>query len=280
MNKLKRVRVAFQGELGAYSERAARKFFNKVNLDLKPCSTFVHVFHEVENLSVDYGVVPVENTLNGGIREVFNLLGEHKVFVIGEIKLKISHVLVAKKEAAFSGIKKVYSHPQALMQCRDFLRKSHLKAVEFYDTAGAARHIAEMNDLSAAAISSEEAAEHYGLKVLRKRIENNSENYTRFVIISPKFSVEKNADKTTVIFTLRNMPGALYRALSVFAIRDIDLLAIDSIPLMGKLWEYRFYIDFRGSIAEPRCRHAVDNLSELSHNVKVVGSFKSGETVT
>jgi prephenate dehydratase len=280
MKRLKKIKVAFQGELGAYSERAAKKFFNQAKLELKPCLTFAGVFHEVENSFTDYGVVPVENTLNGGIREVFNLLGEHKVFIIGEIKLKISHVLVANKNAHFSGIRRVYSHPQALMQCRDFLRQNHLKPVEFYDTAGAAKHVAEMDDLTAAAISSEEAAEHYGLKVLRKRIENNSENYTRFVVISTKFTVAKNADKTTVIFTLRNMPGALYRALSVFAIRDIDLLSIDSIPLSGKLWEYRFYIDFKGSIAEPRCKHAVENLGELSHNVKVVGSFKSGETIS
>ncbi|MGC8595824.1 MAG: prephenate dehydratase [Candidatus Kryptoniota bacterium] len=280
MKESRKIKVAFQGELGAYSERAARKFFGKVKLELKPCLTFSNVFHEVESSAANFGVVPVENTLNGGIREVFNLLGDHKVYVVGEIKLKISHVLVAKGDARLSSIRKVYSHPQALMQCRDFLRRNRLKPVEFYDTAGAARHVAEMNDLTAAAISSEEAAEHYRLKVLRRRIENDSENYTRFVIISPKFTVEKNADKTTVIFTLRNMPGALYRALSVFAIRDIDLLSIDSIPLSGKLWEYRFYIDFKGSITEPRCMHAVDNLAELSHNLKVIGSFKSGETVS
>ncbi|MCL5739247.1 MAG: prephenate dehydratase [Bacteroidetes bacterium] len=275
----RKLKVAFQGEKGAYSEIAAMRFFPLKNLELIPCKTFADVFHAVEKGKADNGMVPVENTLNGGIREVFNLLDEEPLYVHGEIKLKISHVLLAMNGAKFSNIKKVYSHPQALLQCRKFIRKAKLTPVEFYDTAGAAKFVSENNDRSIAAIASEAAAEDYGLAVLKRRLESDGNNFTRFLVISRKYSVSKNADKTTVIFSLRNMPGALHKVLSVFAIRDIDLLAIDSIPIVGKPWEYKFYVDFSGSILNDERANAVNHLREVSPHVKVVGSYKSGETI-
>ena len=276
---MKKLQVAFQGERGAFSEIAAKHFFPKKDLELIPCKTFADVFHAVTTGKVYNGIVPVENTLNGGIREVFNLLDEIPVNVHGEIKLKISHALLAVKGAKFLNIKKVYSHPQALLQCRKFIRSAKLVPIEFYDTAGAAKFVSESNDHTIAAIASEAAAEDYGLAVLKKHLESDGNNFTRFLIISKKYSVARNADKTTVIFSLRNAPGALHRVLSIFAMRDIDLLTIDSIPIAGKPWEYKFYVDFSGSILNDAQANAIVHLREVCPHVKVVGSYKSGETV-
>jgi len=246
---------------------------------LFPNPTFHDVFRSVVRRKVDYGIVPVENTLGGGIREVFNLLDVEPVFIGGEIKLRISHSLLAVKGARLSGVKTVYSHPQALLQCKKFIHASRLQPVEFYDTAGAARFVSEKNDRSIAAIASKAAAEDYNLSILKNRIESDGNNYTRFVIISKRYSVSKNADKTTVTFSLRNAPGALQKLLSAFSIRDIDLLSIDSIPIVGKPWEYKFYVDLAGSIAGVAQAKAIDHLREMSPHVKVVGSYKSGRTI-
>jgi prephenate dehydratase len=279
-------KVAFQGEKGAYSEIAAKHFFyggKRVskgrNIELIPYGTFADAIHAVATGKVDSGIVPVENTLAGGIREVFNLLDEEPVFGVGEIRLKISHALLAVRGAKLSSIRKVYSHPQALLQCRRFLRDMKLVRVEYYDTAGAAKYVAEVNDKSIAAIASEATAEDYGLVVLKRHLENDGHNFTRFMIISRKFSIAPDADKTSVVFGLRNRPGELHRALSVFAIRDIDLLSIDSIPIVRKPWDYEFFVDFRGSLSEEKQSNAINHLREICPHVKVIGSYKSGKTV-
>jgi prephenate dehydratase len=154
-----------------------------------------------------------------------------------------------------------------------------LTRIEFYDTAGAAKHVSEVKDVSIAAIASEAAAEDYGLIVLKKHLESDGQNFTRFMVVSKKFSVSRDADKTSVVFGLRNRPGELHRALSVFAIRDIDLLSIDSIPIIRKPWDYEFFVDFRGSISEERQSNAIDHLREICPHVKVVGSYRTGRTV-
>lgn len=276
---MKKLRVAFQGEKGAYSEIAARHFFSEKNVELIPYNTFTDAVHAVAHGKVNNGIVPVENTLSGGIREVFNLLDEGSVYGVGEIKLKISHSLLGIRGAKLSTVKKVYSHPQALLQCRKFIREMNLTRVEFYDTAGAAKFVSESNDIGIAAIASEAAAEDYGLVVLRKHLESNGSNFTRFLVISKWYSVSKDADKTTVVFSVRNQPGALHKILSVFAIRDIDLLSIDSIPIIGKPWDYKFFVDFRGSILEERQSNAIGHLREICPHVRVVGSYKSGKTI-
>ena len=276
---MKKLRVAFQGEKGAYSEIAAKHFFSEGQIDLVPYNTFVDAIHAVAAGKVDNGVVPVENTIGGGIREVFNLLDEEPVFGIGEIKLKISHSLLAAPGAKLSSIKKVYSHPQALLQCRKFMREMKLTRVEYYDTAGAAKYVSEIKDASIAAIASEAAAEDYGLIVLKKHLESDGHNFTRFLVISKKYIVPADADKTSVVFGLRNQPGALHKALSVFAIRDINLLSIDSIPIIRKPWDYEFFVDFRGGINDEKHSNAIHHLREICPHVKVVGSYKTGRTV-
>ncbi len=275
---MKKIKIGFQGEKGAYSELAAKRFFSSRNIELIPYKTFADVFHAIAKRKVEAGVVPVENTLNGGIREVFNLLDEQSVFVIGEIKLRISHMLLGIRGAKLSGIRKVYSHPQALLQCRKFIRSAKLVQAEYYDTAGAAKFVASQSDPSIAAIAGQSAAEDYGLAVLKKNIESDGKNFTRFLVISRESVISSDADKSTVVFSLRNQPGALQRVLSVFAIRDIDLLSIDSIPIIGKPWEYKFFVDFRGNIFQEPQAKTIEHLRELCPHVKVVGSYKEGRT--
>ncbi len=275
---MKKLRIAYQGEKGAYSELAARRYFPSKSLELIPHKTFADVFHAIAGRRVDSGIVPVENTLNGGIREVFNLLDEQAVYVTGEIKLRISHMLLGVRGSRLAGIRKVYSHPQALLQCRKFIRHAGLSQAEYYDTAGAAKLVAEQNDPSIGAIAGQSAADDYGLVVLKKNIESDGKNFTRFLVVSRDSVVPGDADKTTVVFSLRNQPGALHKILSVFAIRDIDLLSIDSIPIVGKPWEYKFFIDFRGRVFEETASRAIEHLRELCPHVKVIGSYKEGRT--
>ncbi len=276
---MKKLKIAFQGEKGAYSEIAAKHFFRGTSIDLFPFNTFADAIHSVVSKKVDRGVIPVENTLGGGIREVFSLLDEEPVYGIGEIRLKISHSLLAIRGATLSSIKNVYSHPQALLQCRKFIHQKKLKRIEYYDTAGAAKFVSGSGDKSIAAIASEAAAEDYGLIVLKRHLESDGHNFTRFMIVSRDYSVRPDADKTCIVFGLRNRPGELHRALSVFAIRDIDLLSIESIPIVRKPWDYEFFVDFRGSVADERQSNAISHLREISPHVKVVGSFRSGRTI-
>lgn len=275
---MRKKRIAFQGEKGAYSELAAKRFFKLKNLELMPQKTFADVFHAIGRRRVDCGIVPVENTLNGGIREVFNLLDEQEVYVTGEIKLRISHMLLGVPGAKLSGIRRVFSHPQALLQCRRFVRDGRLAQVEYYDTAGAAKYVSELGDPTVAAIAGESAAEDYGLVILKKHVESDGKNFTRFLVLNRERVVPGDANKTTVIFSLRSQPGALHKTLSVFAIRDIDLLSIDSIPIVGKPWEYKFFVDFRGGIFSDTQSKAIEHLRELCPHVKVVGSYREGRT--
>lgn len=275
---MKKIKIGFQGEKGAYSELAARRYFRSRGIELIPHTTFADVFHAIAKRKVDLGIVPVENTLNGGIREVFNLLDEQDVYVTGEIKLRISHMLLGVPGSKLSGIKKVYSHPQALLQCRMFIRKARLSQAEYYDTAGAAKLVAELGDSSVAAIAGQSAADDYGLAILKKHIESDGKNFTRFLVISRDHAVPGDANKTTVIFSVKSQPGALHKTLSVFAIRDIDLLSIDSIPIVGRPWEYKFFVDFRGGIFSDTQSRAVDHLREICPHVKVIGSYREGRT--
>lgn len=275
---MRKMKIGFQGEKGAYSELAARLYFKSKNLELIPHTTFADVFHAIARKKVDCGIVPVENTLNGGIREVFNLLDEEAVYVTGEIKLRISHMLLGVPGSKLAGIKKVYSHPQALLQCRKFIRGARLSQAEYYDTAGAAKFVSELGDPFIAAIAGQSAAEDYGLVILKKHIESDGKNFTRFLVVSRESFVPGDANKTTVVFSVKSQPGALHKTLSVFAIRDIDLLSIDSIPIVGKPWEYKFFVDFRGGMFADTQSRAIEHLRELCPHVKVIGSYKEGRT--
>ena len=266
-------RVAFQGEHGAYSEQAILEHFGKDTLAV-PCETFDAVFEAVASGACDYGCIPVENSVAGSIHRNYDLLLQFPLVVVGEHSTRVSHCLIGLPGAQLSDIRKVVSHPQALAQCERFLRS--LKSVQtepVYDTAGSVKIIQEQGNPQVAAIASRWAAELYQMNILVETIEDSTANYTRFQIIARQPAEGGENAKTSIVFSLKNEPGALFRAMSVFALRNIDLSKIESRPMVGKPWEYIFYIDFQGSQADDRVKRALANLEEYTSFLRVLGSY-------
>jgi prephenate dehydratase len=273
MPKTEILRVAFQGERGAYSEIAARRFFGE-RIELCPCESFDLVFKRVESGRVDSGVIPIENSLAGSIHQNYDLLLKHRLSIVGELNLRVVHNLIANPGTKLASIRTIFSHPQALMQCQSNTAKlRQVKIVPAYDTAGSVKKIKEEKLLDAAAIASDLAAKIYGMKILKRQFQDNSENFTRFLVLRKKAMAPANANKTSIVFSIRNAPGALFRSLSVFALRDIDLYKIESRPLHGKPWEYLFYVDFAGSLRDRNSRNAVAHLGEIASFMKILGSY-------
>jgi prephenate dehydratase len=267
------MRVAFQGEPGAYSQEAAYEYFGQV--ETQPYMTFDDVFTAVSSGTCDAGLIPIENSLAGSIHHNYDLLLSHPLHIIGEKFLRVHHCLIG-----FPGVKKdeilrVISHPQALDQCAGNLRKLGIITEAVYDTAGSVKLLKIDEDRTTAAIASKRAAELYGMQVLEDGFEDNVENYTRFLVIASDPIHPVGEVKTSIVFTLKNLPGALFRALSVFALRDIDLTKIESRPLPGKPWEYLFYIDFIGLVSEENTMRALNHLREYAPMLRVLGSYSS-----
>ncbi|MBL8025127.1 MAG: prephenate dehydratase [Fibrobacteres bacterium] len=270
--------LAFQGAFGAYAELAGLSYFNK-KIKTVAVSGFEEVFNAVLKGKTDFGIIPIENSLAGSIHQNYDLLLKHPVWICGEIKLRVKHNLIVNKGAELKDIRRVYSHPQGLAQCRNFI-KNHLKKAEefaFGDTAGAVRHIKEKRYLDGAAIASSNAAERYGMKILKSGIEDDEQNYTRFVILSRKPIKPSVKAKTSIVFALKNVPGALWKSLSVFAIQDLDLHKIESRPIPGSPWQYIFYLDVSGNVFDPAIKKAVDHLGEITTYLKVLGSYPYGK---
>ncbi len=267
--------VAFQGTHYAFSEIAARTFFHG-KIRTLPCRSFEDVFQAVDSGRARTGIVPIENSLTGSIHRNFDLLLEYDVQITGETALRIVQNLIALPGAKLADIRTIYSHPQALEQCRRFLSGlKNVDAIAKYDTAGSVKEIREKMMSSAAAIASQQAARDYDMQILQADIEDFPENFTRFHIISKEAGEIPQADKTSIAFAMKNIPGALFKSLSVFALRDIDLLKIESRPLRGKPWAYLFYLDFAGNMAEERCQNAIRHLEEITSFLKVLGSYPS-----
>jgi len=272
-------KIAFQGEKGAFSEAAAAKFWN-TGITPIPKKTFREVFHAVWKGGCDYGIIPVENSQTGSIHQNVDLLLEYSVSVVGEIMLKIRHCLLANPSVRASDIRKIYSHPQALEQCSEFLsRQKNVSIIPMYDTAGSARFVAERKIRDGAAIASLQAGKDYGLIPMKRGIENHEQNYTRFLIISRQSISPTRRAKTSVVFSLKDIPGGLFKALSVFALRDINLFKIESRPLRRGPWKYWFYLDFEGTMLDPASAHAIDHLGEITTFLKVLGSYPVGKIV-
>jgi len=273
--------IGYQGVPGAYSEQALREIFG-VHAKAKPCADFETVFKGVASGKLTAGVVPIENSLAGSIHQNYDHLLKHAVTIVGEYSLRVRHNLLVRPGVRLRDLRQVQSHPQALAQCAKFLRT--LKGAELvphFDTAGAARDIVS-DDV--AAIASATAAENYGLSILKAGIEDDASNFTRFLVIKKAAkrgaSNAKGDQKTSVVFSLRNIPGAMHKSLGIFALRDIDLFKIESRPLPGSPWQYLFYLDFAGSVADQPIARALAHLQEISTFLKVLGSYPRTVTRT
>jgi len=270
---MKILKVAFQGERGAFSEVAARALIPSAIAPF-PCESFEDVFEAVESKRVRFGVIPIENSLVGSIHRNYDLLLERPLHIVGETQQRIVHCLLAPKGAGLRKIRTVYSHPVALDQCRRFFREHpDIKPMSHYDTAGAAKMVAEQEQGDHAAIAGPLAAEMYDLSILRKSIEDEKSNRTRFLLLARKPLKFTGRAKTTIVFSFKNQPGGLFKALSVFALRDIDLTKIESRPVRHSNWQYYFYLDLVGSAADPNVGRALDHLSELTSFLKILGSY-------
>ena len=274
--KIDKMQVAFQGERGAFSESAVYNFFGS-HVEIKPCRTLSDVFQSVENKETEFGVVPIENSLEGSVNQTYDLFLEHDLQVCGEIVIRIVHCLIAHPGTELNAVKTVYSHPQALAQCRKFLERLGCRLIPTFDTAGSVKMIKDEGLKDAGAVASEKAAEIYGMNVLSKEIEDNPNNYTRFFVLSKNDSPYSGEDKTSIIFSGKNVPGSLYHVLEEFTKRNIDLTKIESRPTKQMPWEYNFYLDFKGHRTEKRCQEALESLKDKTFFVKVLGSYKAAQ---
>lgn len=283
------VKVSFQGEQGAYSEIAALKYFNdrvinktRSSVHLVACYSFQEVFQKIQNGECEYGIIPIENSSYGSVFDTYDLLQQYHFKIIGELNLQITHHLLGLKKIPFNKIKKIYSHPQALGQCSKFIKTlKNIKIIPTYDTAGSAKILIDNKEEDIAIIASKESARIYNLVILKSAIQNNKENYTRFLIINKKQTkIKFDKPKSSISFELKSMPGALFKALSVFALRDIDLVKIESRPIPHKPFEYLFYADLMGNLKDDKIKKALAHLSELAISIKDFGTYEIGKTYT
>jgi len=272
MKTVKKVKVAYQGEPGAYSESAVYSYFGP-SAQPVPCKNFSDVFRSVETERTEYGIVPIENSIEGSVNPVYDLFLKYDPKVCGEVVLKITHCLIANPETRLEDIKVIYSHPQALGQCRTYLESLNCELISTYDTAGSVKMIKEQRLKDAGAIAGERAARIYGMNILARDIADNPNNYTRFFVLSKTDAPPSGNDKTSVIFSTRHIPGALYQALGEFAKRNINLTKIESRPTKRRLWEYNFYLDFEGHRSEKKCAEALEGLRQKAVFVKILGSY-------
>ena len=277
-----RTLAAFQGERGAFSEAAARKLLG-ARVAVAPYPRFEDVFRALANKKVDAAVIPIENTLAGSVHENYDHLLNHDLPIVAETSVRIVHNLIAPPGVPFRKIKRVYSHPVALGQCLKFFAANRqVERVPFYDTAGSVKMLMEEKLTDAAAIASDVAAGIYGARILKRSIEDDRANFTRFFLLRRPEDVKSGRAsakvqwKTSLVFTTRNTPGSLFRALSAFALRDLSLGKIESRPLRGKPWEYLFYLDFFGHVDDPASRNALSHLRELADMCRVLGCYPRG----
>ena len=246
-----------------------------------PCNEFEEVFRLVEKGEVSHAVLPVENSIEGSVTVVSDLLLDSDLTVTGEVLVAVRHCLISHPFSELEDIKRIYSHPQALGQCRAFLsRFPQWEKIPSYDTAGSVRMIKERNRIEEAAIASKRAASVYGMKVLQEDIQSTHQNFTRFFVVEKAGSILDHGDKTALAFALKNVPGALYDTLGIFAARGVNLNKLESRPRRGRTWEYVFYVDIEGHVNDPQVAAALTDLVRKASFVKVFGSFPRAKTLS
>lgn len=271
-----RPRVVFQGERGAYSEEAAVQFFGE-DIEPLPRPTFDQVFDDVTQGIAEHGIVPVENSLAGSIHRNYDLLLRHDLHIIGETAVRVVHSLIVHPGVTIEKVRRVYSHPQALAQCEHSLsRWPDMELISTYDTAGSVKMIKEKGIVDGAAIASRRAAAIYDMQIVVEGLEDNEENFTRFMVLSRQPVKTNGPSKTSLVYSMVNTPGALFKTLAVFALREIDLTKIESRPLQGKPWEYFFYVDLAAGMHEERCQNALSHLKEVTAFLRILGSYPRG----
>ncbi len=272
-------RVAFQGDYGAYSEMAARAYFGQ-SVDVFPRHDFHALFEAVESGEASHGMVPIENTLMGGILDNYDLLLERSLCIIGETKLRIVHNLIVNAGVKMEDIREIHSQSPALAQCTNLIRNlPDARTVPTHDTAGSVRDLKASGATDVAAIASRQAAIDHELEILQESVEDNHQNYTRFVVVARTAVEAEEPSKTSIVFSLKNDAGSLYSSLSAFAESNINLQKIESRPIAGKPFEYTFYLDFEGNRSEPECLAALDELARHAATLRVLGSYQQGDLV-
>jgi len=276
--------IAFQGERGAFSEEAARRLLGD-RVEVLPCPRFEDMFRAVKEGRAAGAVVPIENTLAGSVHENYDHLVNFEFPIVAETNVRIVHNLIAPKSVPFSKIRRVFSHPVAINQCLNFFtRHPNIERVPFYDTAGSVKMLVEEGLTDAGAIASEVAAGIYGANILRRSVEDDLRNFTRFFLLRTADFARRNPVrppasaiwKTSLAFSLRNVPGSLFRAMSALALRDLNLVKIESRPLRGKPWEYLFYVDFLGRVNDPNVQNALNHLAEVADFFRILGCYPKG----
>ena len=271
------MKIAYQGEPGAFSEAAARRV--DPDAQLQPSKSFEEVFEKVAADPATWGILPFENSIGGSIHRNYDLLLSHDLPIVAEVELPVVHHLLALPGATLASLRRVYSHPQGLAQCERFLRTlTKVEIIATYDTAGSAKMVADAGLTDAGAIASARAGEVFGLTSLAASVQDFDDNITRFLVIGHKPIRNAVADKTSIVFTLPNEPGSLFKALSVFALRGIDLTKLESRPMPGRPWEYLFYVDLAVARDEVTCARALAHLGEFAPMLKTLGTYASWKT--
>jgi len=266
--------VSFQGERGAYSEAAANSFFTE-EIATIPHSSFAETLAATSKGESDYSVLPVENSIEGSVGESYDLLYATSLNVTGEIYHKIEHCLIGNGK--IEEVDTVYSHPQALGQCRKFIEEKNLKTIPTYDTAGSVKIVKELNKNNCACIASKTASNLYQMPIIAEKIANNLNNYTRFLVLSKDKSSESGKDKTSIIFSIKHEPGSLFRIIENFNQNNVNLTKIESRPTKESAWEYNFYVDFEGHEDNSKISSMLDNIKQETIFMKILGSYPSAK---
>ncbi|MCY6369990.1 prephenate dehydratase [Clostridium ganghwense] len=273
--KKEKIKIGFQGVKGSFSEQALLEYFRE-DIPTYNVENFEDVFEALKKDEIDYGVLPIENSSTGGIAEIYDLLREYGFFIVGERIIKVDHNLLGIKGSKIEDIKEAYSHSQAFSQSSEFLKNyPEWKCIPYKNTATSAELIKNENCKHKVAIGSKKAAEVYGLNIIKPNINHNKNNYTRFIIIGKNLELEDDYNKISILFTLPHKAGSLYNILSIFAENNLSMLKIESRPIVGRSWEYFFYIDFEGNLNDEVVKDAIELIKNNSCDFKLLGNYKA-----